>query len=204
MKGIVKVKLSAMLLVMAIAFISTRSLAYPAIAPSLEKTSSAQKVSQFTEGLAAVKVGDKWGYIDTTGKIAIALQYDSVSVFSDGLAQVAIDSEFWYIDKTNKVVIKPQVDSALAFSEGLAEILIGDKFGYMDKTGKIVIAPQFDIALKFSEELALVAHSNETDRIDAIEWGYIDKSGKYIWNQPIKEASERERPNFEYNSYPSG
>jgi len=42
-------------------------------------------VSDFSESLAAVKIGDKWGYIDTTGKLVIQPQYDMVNGFSEEL-----------------------------------------------------------------------------------------------------------------------
>ncbi|CAN5257489.1 hypothetical protein BH10ACI1_BH10ACI1_25540 [soil metagenome] len=52
------------------------------------------QTSQFSEGLAAVRVRDslmgklKWGYIDKTGKMVIKPQFDSAGGFSDGLAPV--------------------------------------------------------------------------------------------------------------------
>src|ERR1041384_2177978 len=39
----------------------------------------------FSEGLAAVCVGNKIGYIDTAGKLIIQPQYDFAYPFSDGL-----------------------------------------------------------------------------------------------------------------------
>ncbi|HAA30778.1 MAG TPA: hypothetical protein DCE56_27645, partial [Cyanobacteria bacterium UBA8553] len=43
-----------------------------------------------------------------------------------------------------------------------------------DRTGKIVIQPQFDEPARFSKGLALVKIGNK--------FGYIDKTGKYVWN----------------------
>lgn len=42
----------------------------------------------FSEGLAAVKQGGKWGFIDETGKVVIPFQYDYVGRFSEGRALV--------------------------------------------------------------------------------------------------------------------
>lgn len=33
----------------------------------------------FSNGLAAVEIGGKWGYIDHTGRLAIATQFDAIS-----------------------------------------------------------------------------------------------------------------------------
>jgi len=64
----------------------------------------------FSEGLAAVKVGDKWGFVDTTGRMAIEPQFDFAAPFFDGLALVQMgteDAKRGYIDKTGSYVWKP-------------------------------------------------------------------------------------------------
>lgn len=71
---------------------------------------------EFSEGLAMVKVGDKWGYIDKTGEMVINPQFDCPPHFN---ADANAD--------------------AVEFSEGLAPIKISDKWGYTDKTGEMVI-----------------------------------------------------------------
>jgi hypothetical protein len=163
------------------------------------------KAFPFSEGLAAVYIDGKFGYIDKTGKIVIQPQFnytDSLSVsFSEGLAVVEIDGKFGYIDKTGKIVIQPQFepneDGTLdivsdvlvqkgisSFSEGLAAVRIDDKdgyskYGYINKKGEIVIEPKFDTVSSFSDGLALVLTKKQ-------KWGYIDKTGKYIysWDAP--------------------
>lgn len=52
------------------------------IAPQFDDADS------FSEGLARVKTGQKWGYIDKQGKLAIQSQLDEAQTFSDGLALV--------------------------------------------------------------------------------------------------------------------
>jgi uncharacterized lipoprotein YddW (UPF0748 family) len=47
-----------------------------------------EQADEFSEGLARVKTGDKWGYIDTKGKFAIQPQLDEANSFSEGLALV--------------------------------------------------------------------------------------------------------------------
>lgn len=62
---------------------------------------------KYAEGLAAVKDGGKWGYIDATGKMAIAPQFSEAYVFDKGLAQVRVGKHRGYIDHTGKYVWGP-------------------------------------------------------------------------------------------------
>ncbi|MBC7553099.1 MAG: WG repeat-containing protein, partial [Taibaiella sp.] len=55
----------------------------------------------FSEGLALVSLDDLNGFIDTTGKVVIALKYESLTEsFRNGLAMVELDGDIpGYIDK---------------------------------------------------------------------------------------------------------
>lgn len=54
------------------------------------------KVRNFSNGFAEVKINGKWGYLDKKGKIAIPAIYDDVWPFSsDGIARVAQKGKQW-------------------------------------------------------------------------------------------------------------
>src|SRR5579859_2868550 len=140
----------------------------------------------FSEGLAAIEVGDRnpygGAYIDQTGKIIIGFQFTNVQDFHEGLAAARnFDYGWGYIDHTGRYVIQPKLSySAVGdFSEGLASFVVHNAAtddytaGYIDKTGQIVIPPQFGGAFDFSEGLALVWLDNPPTK-----WAYVDKSGK--------------------------
>jgi len=149
----------------------------------------------FREGLAAVMIDDKWGFIDGTGQMVVPLQYDEVNDFHDGMAVVivgdknqvikaafakggVIDTRTWvyvweygFIDKTGKEVISPQYAGAADFSDGLARIRVHDgetkKWGFIDKTGKEVVSPKYDWVEEFNDGLAMVF-------IGEGRWGDVD------------------------------
>jgi hypothetical protein len=64
-----------------------------------------------SDGLAAVRVGNKFGYIDMTGKYVIDPQFDEADPFVDGLAMIVIghgsEAKLGWIDKTVKYVWNP-------------------------------------------------------------------------------------------------
>jgi hypothetical protein len=61
-------------------------------------------VHEFSEGLAAVKVADKWGYIDRQGAVAVSAKFDLVQDFKDGLARVWEGDYNGYINKNGRWV----------------------------------------------------------------------------------------------------
>jgi hypothetical protein len=109
-----------------------------------------QAAIEFSEGLAAVEVNGKWGFIDTSGRMVIQPQF-LIQVtspgFSEGLAAVyKQDWEVGYIDKTGKWVIQPRYASGGTFGGagvGLAYVgAVGTTFdeyyGVIDKSGRFV------------------------------------------------------------------
>jgi len=50
--------------------------------------------SNFSEGLAAVRIGKKHGYIDKTGQMVIDVQFDAANPFREGLALVKINGVY--------------------------------------------------------------------------------------------------------------
>ncbi|MBM3249308.1 MAG: WG repeat-containing protein [Candidatus Omnitrophica bacterium] len=141
----------------------------------------------FSEGLAPVvkeiNGESKMGYIDTRGNLAIDYKFDAGMPFTEGLAAVMIGGKFCYIDKKGRVVLRPDADTGYFFSEGLAKVCTADKCGFIDRKGKMVIRPEFTSGLGpynyFQGGLA------EASKIEGDSWvyGYIDKTGKYIYKQ---------------------
>ena len=77
----------------------------------------------FSEGIARIKVGKQYSYINTSGKRITSTLYEQAADFSDGLAAVSRDGKLWgYLDKTGKEVIPCRYLEAESFSEGLAKV----------------------------------------------------------------------------------
>ena len=102
----------------------------------------------FYEGLAAVKIGNRYGFIDSTGTVVFTLEPEYYPMhFSDGLALVVqtVDStDRWgYINKKGEWVIPPQFADADHFYGGLAYVILSDnpkdrRSGYINHHGQIV------------------------------------------------------------------
>ncbi|QSV68825.1 MAG: family 10 glycosylhydrolase [Aphanizomenon flos-aquae DEX188] len=129
-------------------------------------------VEPLSEGISAVKVGYKYGYIQQTGKFITRLKYDTAAPFTEEMALVSMKSKYGYIDKTGKEIIPVKFDDAMSFSEGVAAVKIGNKWGYIDEVGTMIISPQFDEAKSFFSDIAAVKIGDK--------WGYIDKTGSIV------------------------
>ena len=157
----------------------------------------------FPQGLAAVKLEGKYGYIDRSGQMVIPPQFASADPFSEGLAAVQLDSagnKGGYIDKSGKMVISGQEFSmARRFSGGLAAAQgKNDKYGYIDKTGKFVIPPQFYRAGDFSDGLAAVEPAGKS-------WpgnlNYIDQKGQIVIKSMSTFPDLPDKVEFDLHNY---
>ncbi|MDB9487687.1 WG repeat-containing protein [Dolichospermum circinale CS-537/01] len=129
-------------------------------------------VEPLSEGISAVKVGYKYGYIQQTGKFITRLKYDTAAPFTAEMALVSMKSKYGYIDKTGKEIIPVKFDDAMSFSEAVAAVKIGNKWGYIDEVGTMIISSQFDEAKSFFSDIAAVKIGDK--------WGYIDKTGSIV------------------------
>lgn len=143
-------------------------------------------MAAFSEGLSLVRDKGRYGFVDTSGKLVIPMEYCEADSFSEGLAAVSLedsqvflhgqyDREKWgYIDKTGKMVIDAKYQTAQPFSEGMAAVRTEDGVGYIDKTGKEVIPCQYRWGGYFRNGVTYV-----TER-DSQETWLIDQTGKKL------------------------
>jgi hypothetical protein len=115
-------------------------------------------VQPFEEGLAGVKIGEVWGFIDSSGKVVIPPRFADGSHFSEGLAAVReANGLYGYIDASGRYLIRPAYSVAGDFVDGLAPASAdGTKFGYIDKSGAWAVKPAYYDAEHFSEGFALI------------------------------------------------
>ena len=142
-------------------------------------------VNYFSEGLARVRIGDKWGYINQVGEIVIEPQFERAGHFSEGLGRLPA------VEGLAVVVINYRTvgyinregifySNEVSFSEGLARVRIGDKWGYINQISEIVIKPQFDDAGDFSEGLSPVKIGGK--------YGYINQIGEIVIKPQFDDA----------------
>jgi hypothetical protein len=175
------------------------------------------KVTDFSEGFAAVLIGDKWGYINRKGEAVIKPQWKTndryiaaANPFKEGAALV-VEYAHWgedgdsyfcgYIDKTGEYIIKPQLRrDCRAFSDGLAWVVTDER----DKDGARVSKDELNWGGYIDKKgnwVIMPELYRSSDFINGIatvrkysypeeKWYYIDKSGRTV---PDKEAIEKQK-----------
>lgn len=140
----------------------------------------------FMEGLAAIHdTTAKFGFIDTSGKLAIPYQYDEVQYFEDGLCPANYNGKFGYINKSGKFEISPKFDFVKAFQgdfafAGSADSKYNPVWGIINKNGSFVAQPEYENTKDFVNGIACVSKYGK--------WFYIDNAGNKIINKDFDFA----------------
>lgn len=137
------------------------------------------------KGIVRVKLDNKYGYFDYSGKKLTDMKYDDAGIFGeDGIAMVNLGGQlnkrgrisggkYGYVDMSGNEVVRVKYTKAEPFSEGLAAVSEdGANWGFIDGSGKYVLSPTFENAGSFFSGCASFAEMGR--------YGYIDRSGNKI------------------------
>jgi hypothetical protein len=91
--------------------------------------------------LGRTRVGEMYGYVNTSGDMVIEPQYNQAWNFVEGMARVRVDGKWGFIRPDGSVAIAPEFDLAWDFSGGLALVEIDGRYGYIDTSGAYVWEP---------------------------------------------------------------
>lgn len=130
----------------------------------------------FSENLASVLVGEKWGFIERHGHFAIEPQFEDVGSFSDGLAAARHHGLWGFIDNKGEWVVEPRFENVLAFTEERAAVSLNDKIAIVDSRGQPITDFEFDEVGRFAEGLArTVKYETEVERHSV---KFLDRDGE--------------------------
>ena len=141
--------------------------------------------------LFPVKSGEKWGYVDTRGKMVIPAQFQEAELFSEDLALVGVkkDSTIWYgyINKKGEFAIECSYKDATCFSEGIAWVVKPKGCPIaIDQNGKEIFSMKdAEFVTPFSDGLAAFAQINSKGDL---KWGFCDKKGNPVINPTFESV----------------
>jgi hypothetical protein len=130
----------------------------------------------FEDGLIPVEVENKWGFINTSGKVAIPIKYKRITAFNGGYASAKCKRKNYVLDTLgNEILVNDKnVKVIKSFSEQLAPFVSRDKkLGFIDNNGKVILKPKFESVGYFNAGLAWVRLSYD------MPIGYINTKGEW-------------------------
>jgi hypothetical protein len=115
-----------------------------------------------------------WGYVDRSGTVRIALQFDDAASFREGLARVRVNGKWGYVDRSGSFVIQPAYSDARDFSEGLAAVEKAPHcWLYINRAGHRVIGGNFRQAGSFVQGRANVCTAGDC--------AWINRAGRRVF-----------------------
>lgn len=144
----------------------------------VDRTGQVTALGDFNDGLARVRVGDRWGYVDRRFQLVIQPVYEEARDFTNGVAAVKVtvgegvkEGEQWgYVDKAGRWSIQPRFEAADDLDDVLAMVREGGRWGYVNRTGSTGYAARWADARPFFRGLARVSQ--------VPGFGYIDPQGR--------------------------
>lgn len=148
-----------------------RSLAAPSL--MLDYT---QHDQDFRETAYLVCENCEWGYIDTSGQIAVAPKYSFAEDFVNEVAIVACGQKWGMVDRKGKTLIPCQYDG-VQFLENtdnrMVKVYIQEpKYGLIDTLGQLTVSAVYDELGSFSEGRLAVQRNGL--------WGFVDPNGREV------------------------
>lgn len=140
----------------------------------------------FSNGLIAVTLKNKWGYLNSKGKLAIPLKYDNATTFENGFATVKIGTSFFVLDTLGNEISAPSGTKDLKrFSEGFAPFESADKkMGFLNGKGEVVIPATFNSVGYFLGSYAFARNASDK------KCGIINTKGEWVIQPSFDNVTE--------------
>jgi len=131
----------------------------------------------FHDGLVAVRIGHRWGYMNTLGKIVIPTRYEQAVEFQEGLAAASRDSKYYIVNTSGEetLIVGSPIALIRHFSEKLAPFDNGTHFGFINAEGKVGIQPIYKGVGYFHDRIAWA----RDDRSGLI--GFLNTKGEWVF-----------------------
>ena len=92
-------------------------------------------IGLYHNGLAYVRLYDKYGFINREGEIVIPLEYEYAHDFIEGLAAVRLNGKWGFIDTVGNMVIPFKYDDVGDFKNGKVDVIMNGEHFVINKNG---------------------------------------------------------------------
>jgi hypothetical protein len=142
------------------------------IAERFDRPESIQELYEENEGLRAIKKDNRYGFVDSRGRLRIANRYEDIRSFSGSLAAVMIRGKWGFINHADQIAIQPVYDQVGQFENGFAVVKQKEQYGLIDKSGKLLIPVRYE-SIEVLEDKRVKVKQNGL-------WGLSENNGKIL------------------------
>lgn len=151
-------------------------------------------MSDFSKkGIAIVQKKDKWGCINTDGKVILKLKYLYISAFEDGFAKISTKEGLGLINDNGKVVLPASFGFIKPFNKsGIAIIgTVDGKIGVMDTNCSTICGCGNKIAY-YNQEFNRIDITSEMDTIPGLpDYFYLYDEEQFFYRKNGKSMCTR-------------
>ena len=98
----------------------------------------------FSNGIAAYKIGEKWGYVSKEGLPIVRPKFDEANFFTEKVAAAKFNGKWRLISREGDMVAElPGITDIGSYTRGLAVVKKGEQWGIIDEAGNFVIEPKY-------------------------------------------------------------
>jgi serine/threonine-protein kinase len=140
-----------------------------------------EEVNPFREGMAAVRLGEKWGYVNTHGELAIPAMYDNAFDFRYGAACVVTDRRASLIDKDGHTLLETGYIELEKQADGW--IMARDektlRFGCLNPAGELTIPCKYSY-MEFGDGELIKAVVGKLFKPRETRYGFVNRQGEEV------------------------
>lgn len=129
------------------------------------------EVGPHRSGLARVRRGECWGYVDVQGELVIEPRFAQARDFVEGLAAVQLGDAWTWITPTGRTLCEPRYERVFDASAGIGIFEHGGTRGFVSPSGE-TLAEGLESAHEFRDGLAAIQQR--------ARWGFMDTSGQIV------------------------
>jgi hypothetical protein len=109
----------------------------------LDTADRVQEIYEFSEDFYRILKDNKFGFVDTDGKLRIANRYDSARKFTESMAPFQLRGKWGFINKQEVLAVQPIFEWVGEFDRGICVVRLNGQYGLIDKNGDWVLRPGY-------------------------------------------------------------
>ena len=123
-------------------------------------------ISNYIDGIASVRINDKYNFIDKNGNILSKQLFDYAWDFNKNVAKVELDNKYNFINKEGILISNIWFDLAQEFNDGIVSVELHDSYNFLNIEGNLLSNQWFDYSLPFKHGTAYIEINNNGNYID--------------------------------------